>query len=198
GIFLLILVTSAPGNFEARSTIRRSWGKRGKNDAKFHVVFMLGATKEPEILSKLKEEIGSYGDLIIGKFTDSYSNLPLKSLMSLRWASQIESQFTVKTDDDMYIHTTRLYEWLLRHQTSRLYAGKVRQNAKVNRFRFHRYSVSYKNYQEQFYPAYCYGGFYVLSREALTSVLSVSKRYHPFPAEDAYLGVLAKEVGITP
>ena len=38
----------------------------------------------------------------------------------------------------------------------------------------------------------------MLSREVLGRMLALSRRYKPFPNEDAYIGVLAEQLSVSP
>ena len=59
-------------------------------------------------------------------------------------------------------------------------------------------SVSRDEYPPDLYPPYASGTGYVLSREVLGRMLALSRRYKPFPNEDAYIGVLAEQLSVSP
>ena len=48
------------------------------------------------------------------------------------------------------------------------------------------------------YPPYCTGAFYVLSTDILPSLFKAVERRPAFPVEDAYMGILAQEIGLQP
>ena len=58
-------------------------------------------------------------------FIDTYANLTLKSLLLLRWFTQRceDSQYVMKTDDDVYINLVKLHQLVL---TNREHGGTFR------------------------------------------------------------------------
>lgn len=54
----------------------------------------------------MEREKHIYDDLIIANFADSYDNLTLKTMATLEWIETFcnQSQFVLKTDDDMFIN----------------------------------------------------------------------------------------------
>ena len=82
----------------------------------------------------------------------------------------------------------------------KLYAGEVINGAKVIRNPKHKWFVSTQFLNDTLFPPYCNGPFYILSKSTLLELLKVSSNegLTPFPLEDAYIGILAKRVGIAP
>ena len=199
-LFLVVFVISSSSNFVARSTIRKTWA-----NAKLSlgmpriVVFVLGKPSNQESQKKIQQEANANGDILQGDFFDTKRTLPLKTIMMLRWASNARFEYILKTDDDMYVHMSRLTNWLrTRDATQWLYAGKRRENASVTRLRLAAYPVAYEEFSEAHYPYYCYGGFYILSGKMLPKLMEAHRNHKLFPVEDAYVGVLTKYIGVTP
>ena len=44
-------------------------------------MFMVGATSKPDIAAKIVFEAETYGDIVQGRFIDSYDNLTLKTCL---------------------------------------------------------------------------------------------------------------------
>ena len=95
--------------------------------------------------------------------------------------------------------------WLLKTSSlpEKLYAGAVQDKVKLKVIRDskHKWFVSEQFPNHTLFPPYCNGPFYILSKSALLELLKVSSNEGlstPFPLEDAYIGVLAKRVGIAP
>lgn len=199
-IFLFIFIISSSSNFLARDVIRKTWANaKLKTSMSWRTVFVLGKPSNAETQRKILQEQNQNGDILQGDFFDTKRTLPLKTIMALRWASKIRSEFILKTDDDMYVHVARLINWLKTHDTTHwLYAGKRRENASVVRIRLADYPVAYEEFSEAQYPYYCYGGFYILSRGMMPKLMEAHRKHRLFPVEDAYVGVLAKYIGVTP
>lgn len=64
----------------------------------------------PALEPAIDAEDKLYGDLIVGNFVDSYSNLTLKTLSMLEWVDTYCPRVPkfLKTDDDMFINIPRL------------------------------------------------------------------------------------------
>lgn len=55
-----------------------------------------------------------YDDLIVASFVDSYDNLTLKTMASLEWIDNYcnQSEYILKTDDDMFINVPNLLSFI--------------------------------------------------------------------------------------
>ena len=60
---------------------------------------------------------------------------------------------------------------------------------------FQKFCVSVKSYPEVYYPPYCFGPSYGLSREIAQEVVKVSYEQSFFPMEDAYIGSCLQSLG---
>lgn len=125
---LLVLVTSAPGHAAARDAVRLTWGHFAAR-ADVAVAFVLGAPP-PALAAAIEAEDALYGDVIVGRSVDSYSNLTLKTLSMLEWADTYcpRAPRLLKTDDDMFINIPRLLQFAAapaRANATRTIWGKV-------------------------------------------------------------------------
>jgi hypothetical protein len=149
-VFLTIIVTSSPGNFEQRNAIRSSWGKvyhSEKNQDLFrgvlgsyepnHViktVFLLGRSTSSEIQALVNREMEIYDDIVFGEFEDNYLNLVYKTRLGLTWAySECPSSYVLKTDDDVFINVRQLLRWIVRSVARNFYTGWCNYRSKVSR-----------------------------------------------------------------
>lgn len=136
---LVILVKSAPVNFDKRFAIRSTWGyERRFSDVPIKTVFLLGISdsdkkknpvsskflnfKHPSTLSleeAINEESAKYGDIVQADFIDSYYNNTYKTIMGMRWLIENCSNFRYAffSDDDMYVSVKNLLKFL-RHPTA--------------------------------------------------------------------------------
>ncbi|XP_014381960.1 beta-1,3-galactosyltransferase 5-like [Alligator sinensis] len=202
GQVLLILVTSAPGNWEQRRVIRRTWGAQDE-PAPFHwqAVFLVGQAADAGTASRIRQEQQDFGDILVGNYRDTYRNLTLKVMHGLKWAAErCRPRYVLKTDDDCFVNTDRLPGFLaqLDPVPARLYAGSVfsREKRQVIREPSSKWYVSRQDYGPDKYPPYASGIGYVLSLEAAAQVLAAAERVRPIPVEDAYVGILAEAAGI--
>lgn len=150
--FIWAFVISSPANAERRSAIRKTWGKgfdytrfnqlhqiigsaNDTDSARYEVrlTFLVGKTTDEKTQEILVRESNVYGDILQENFTDSYEELPLKSVFMLKWAvlnecvkkcnkvvhfrqSLISNHFTgsfvVKVDDDVFLNIPNLVHYL--------------------------------------------------------------------------------------
>ena len=219
---LIIFITSAPFHIEKSLSIRQTWPSllvnntiaRGRssirimknpsnasNNLVIHYWFVCGHDTKVEVESAVRNESAVYGDILRLEYTETYSLLAFKTMSSLWLASTMDVQFIVKVDDDVYLHVPKMIWWLKTSSLpENLYAGCVQYGAKVIRNPTHKWFVSEQFLNDSWFPPYCGGPFYILSKSALLELLKVSlnEGLTPFPLEDAYIGILAKRVGIAP
>ena len=219
---LIIFITSAPFHNERRLSIRQTWLSllvnntiaRGRssirtmknpsnasNNLVIHYWFVCGRDTKQEVESAVEDESAVYGDILRLEYTETYSLLAFKTMSSLWLASTMDVQFIVKVDDDVYLHVPKMIWWLKTSSLpEKLYAGAVEYGVKIIRNPKHKWFVSEQFLNDSWFPPYCNGPFYILSKSALLELLKVSSNegLTPFPLEDAYLGLLAKRVGIAP
>ena len=173
------------------------------NNLVIHYWFVCGHDRKVEVESAVRNESAVYGDILRLEYTETYSLLAFKTMSSLWLASTMDVQFIVKVDDDVYLHVPKMIWWLKTSSLpEKLYAGAVQGGvkSKVVRDPTHKWFVSEQFLNDSWFPPYCNGPFYILSKSALLELLKVSSNegLTPFPLEDAYIGILAKRVGIAP
>nr|CAG4637825.1 EOG090X07IA [Chydorus sphaericus] len=113
---ILFVIKSALPHFDRRMAIRQTWGfERRFSDVVIRTVFLLGtATDNHLIQSKINEEAEKFGDIVQADFLDSYYNNTLKTMSGLKWAVENcpNASFVVFSDDDMYISTKNLLQFV--------------------------------------------------------------------------------------
>ena len=199
-LFLLVLITSGvrTSYVSRRNRVRDTWGNEANHPASkdWKRVFLLGRTQAIEI----QQEAAVFNDILVLNMTDNYDNLVIKVFSGLLWSIiHLNPRYILKADDDVYVRIPYLISWLEKYGSDQLYGGHViPDGARVNR------SVTWKNrvlkdcLAEDVFPPYCSGPFYVVSSNILPSVFGSVRKWTAFPAEDAYLGILARENGIKP
>jgi hypothetical protein len=65
-------------------------------------------------LEGIETEKHLYDDLIVANFKDSYDNLTLKTMSTLEWMDSYcnQSEYILKTDDDMFINVPNLLSFI--------------------------------------------------------------------------------------
>ena len=202
----IILVHSHPFNKAQREAIRSSWGKRVKDvdsRVQLRLVFILGfpynLPSHQEQMRRVLRESLLYKDIVMGNFNDTYSNLTLKSLYALHWVTQFcnNTHFTVKADDDTFIHIDALRSVLEQSQSEHLRLfGALNTDAKVQRTGI--WSVSRDIFPHETYPPYCTGCIYAIATDIIPQLLHSARTASVLPVEDVFItGVLAQLNGLT-
>ena len=144
-VFLVIVLFSAPNQFDRRNAIRRSWGTLSQNNQyiteynkeskPFKLLFLLGQSRNEHVRRLVTIESQKFGDIVIGQFIDIYNNLMLKTKLGLAWAYQhCQFQYLLKSDDDCFVNINGLLQWLWKTQArTGLYTGHCESNKTVER-----------------------------------------------------------------
>ena len=197
-VFLLILVFSAPANFDKRTIIRKTWATDPSLKIRWRSVFPLGQAAGDNVLNKKLEAEGMmYGDLIRGSYNEHYQNLTFKTQMGLEWAAKYcaDFQFLLKADDDVFINPYALIDHLRIPDTPKtnLYTGSCRFGSGV--FRAGKNGVTWEEYNKTRYPPFCSGPAYVLSSDVVYKLVEMFDVKKPFKNEDVYIGMLVEKIG---
>ncbi|KAF5288255.1 hypothetical protein FQA39_LY04023, partial [Lamprigera yunnana] len=157
---LLILIHSAPKNYDRRKSIRETWGSKRDRIAVF---FMLGTVKETLVQNKLEDENESHNDIIQGSFLDIYRNMTYKHVMTLKYAVYHcpQAKYILKTDDDVFVNIPTMLDFLTLdlspNGAKNLLSCTKQTNAPVKRTYRSKWRVSFSDYKGRFYPPYCPG-----------------------------------------
>ena len=207
-IFLLVLITSGVGKLysERRNSVRNTWGDKSikSGQRNWERVFVIGKALSAEHSEEIRQEAAFFEDILVLNMTDSYKNLVIKILSELLWSLiHVNPRFILKADDDVYVHVPGLLSWLDNYANNnyagdKLYGGFVIGDGEVRRGEKRKNRVARDCLAKDFYPPYCTGAFYVLSTDILPSLLKAVERRPAFPVEDAYMGILAQEIGLQP
>ncbi|KAK9728403.1 Galactosyltransferase [Popillia japonica] len=200
-LFLLILVHSAPGNFQKRKIIRDTWGQPREG---LKVIFMLGETSDEILAERLEKENDEYRDFAQGNFVDTYRNMTYKHVMVLKYVIYHcpQAKYILKTDDDAFVNIeTMLYflkEDLSSNGVSDLLLCKVVQGANVFRSYRSKWRVSVKEFPERTYPTYCPGFAILYSPDIVFNLYRIAQNTNYFWIDDVHVtGTLAKQANVT-
>ncbi|XP_069775722.1 beta-1,3-galactosyltransferase 9 [Narcine bancroftii] len=202
-VFLLVWVVSKPAHQEQRQAIRATWGLAGQvRGRRVRTLFALGLPATPQESQLIDQEAQRYGDVVQGRFADTYLNLTLKTLMVLRWATTYcpTARFLLKSDDDVFINLPALVEHLSHRDAAfqDLYLGRVHSNVPVDRDPSSLSYVSESAYPGRTFPPYCSGTAYVLSADVAHKVYVAARSMPLLNIEDVFVGICAAKVGVFP
>ena len=194
---LLILVSSAPVNFERRCLIRQIWGADSNSVPQWKTYFLLGQTRDPARSDLLKTENSMYGDMIRADYYEHYWNQSLKIQMAFEWAARYcNFSYLLKADDDVLVNAKRLVDVLKLKTTPKkgLYMGKLHHNPSAGREG--KWRVSYEEFNGTTYPDFCSGAGFVMSYDVVERLVPLFDVIKRFRLDDVYVGMLAKELGV--
>lgn len=195
----LILIHSAPRNWNKRNVIRETWGR---DDPRARLYFLLGAVESQQLQHKLEKENYLFGDLIQGNFLDVYRNITYKHVMGLKWLiyNCPEIKYLLKTDDDVFVNAPNVYEFLQDPTTLRkefIFCGRI-DNVRVSRSYRSKWRVSPKEYKGHTFPPYCPGYSIVYSADTVFALYREAQRTPYFWIDDVHVtGTLAKAANLT-
>ncbi|XP_013186702.1 beta-1,3-galactosyltransferase 5 [Amyelois transitella] len=197
---VLILVTSAPSHVAPRNAIRMTWGHYATR-SNISLAFVIG-TPPDSLKALVEDEDLLYGDIIIGDFVDSYSNLTLKSIFMLEWVNKHCPLATriLKTDDDMFINVPKLIDFMenpLRLKMTKTIWGKVMKKSLPKRSSRSKYYVPNNEFPGKVYPDFTTGPAYLMTADVIEDLLDASNTEPYVRLEDVYItGILAEKLGI--
>ncbi|KAJ8023067.1 Beta-1,3-galactosyltransferase 1 [Holothuria leucospilota] len=200
-VFLMVVMISAPMNFEQRKlqrlyclNVSEISGKRIER------LFLVGNSGNSSLNKRIKEESIIYQDIVMGNFHDSYRNLSLKTLFGLRWASMYCSQahYVMKADDDTFINFKPLIDTLTRSPKENFITGHLCTGCKPIRNTTNKWYTPKEMFSGEFYPDYVHGPAYVMSGDLPRQILLMSRSTPPFLWEDVYIGMIIEKLGIKP
>lgn len=112
---LVYIVKSSPTNFDKRLAIRNTWGYEQRfSDVPVRTVFVLGERNDPNLMNKVRIESERFNDIVLIKYSDSYYNNTIKTMMSFKWAVTFcpKSKFYMFVDDDFYVSTKNVLRFI--------------------------------------------------------------------------------------
>lgn len=195
----LVLIHSAPRNWNKRNTIRQTWGQK---DRRARVLFLLGAVASPKLQQQLVYENSVFADMIQGNFVDAYRNMTYKHVMALKWFTYYcpRAKYLLKTDDDVFVHSANTYDYLNSAAVDRrnlLFCSKL-ENARVSRSYRSKWRVSTKEYHDRYYPTYCPGFSIIYSPDIVFTLYKEAQRWPYFWIDDVHItGSLTKATNVT-
>nr|XP_018896737.1 PREDICTED: beta-1,3-galactosyltransferase 5-like [Bemisia tabaci] len=196
---ILILILSAPSHMDKRMAIRQTWaGFARRKD--IQLSFFLGRTTS-DLVSKIEEESSVFGDIIAGRFIDTYRNLTLKTTSIMEWIDHYcpKVKYILKTDDDMFINVPKLLGFVASHQDSkRTFFGKLAKSWGALRDFKSKYYVSPEQFAPSHYPDFVTGPAYLFTSDIVRESYVEALRAKFMPLEDVFMtGLVAQVIKVT-
>lgn len=205
--FLLLAVKSLAPHFDRRQAIRQSWGRAGAVANRTVVtVFLLGdaaaGDHHPDLSGMLRYESARHRDLVQWDYRDSFFNLTVKEVLFLEWvqARCAGARFVFKGDDDVFVNTYRILDFLGGLSAPRardLFVGDVITDAGPHRDKKVKYFIPESLFTGA-YPAYAGGGGYLYSGHLAARLRDASRRVALYPIDDVYTGMCLRKLGLAP
>ena len=204
-MFLLTYVHSAPSHSKLRNFIRTTWGNPSVfKHLRHKVIFVTG---KPQVKSEwgiIRNETRYYGDMLVGDFLDTYQNLSLKALVSLKWVSDNckHVRYVLKTDDDVFVDIFKLVNHIRSLQAQRLIDRRLimchtwRTGMPI-RDKDNKWYIPVEEYSKPRFPPYCAGMAYVMSPDVVADLYKKMRNAPFIWIDDVYItGILARQLGI--
>lgn len=198
-----VIISLSPSHAAiSRNVIRTTWGSVSRTGkwpglAKplplVRVVFTLGMNLSE--MANLYEEQKIYNDLLVFSFMDTYRNLTLKSLLTLKWLALNCPTVKVitKVDDDIFVNVPQLL-LNLRDYTNRsnVILGNFNEMSKVLR-NDGKWDIPESVFPFTYFPPYMSGPIYAMTGDVPSKLIKQAEYVFPVHLEDVYItGILPK------
>lgn len=140
----------------------------------------------------IMEEMLTFDDILQFDMIDTYSNLTRKIILSLQLLLKTCSsvQFILKVDPDIFVNVPLLATFLRRHGEKNSVYGRMYPNSVVERTG--KWAVPRAALPIPRYPIYAAGNAYVLSTDAVRTIVGLAPGFPYVLVEDAFItGILA-------
>ncbi|ELU05658.1 hypothetical protein CAPTEDRAFT_145557 [Capitella teleta] len=164
------------------------------------LVFAIAQSTESS-MDELMKESETHNDILFMGFHDSYRNLTLKSLLSLRWLSHhcANASFFVKVDDDQFVFIPQLLLDLRPFDNRRnLILGNYNDHSQA----FHsnlngKWDIPKEVFPFESFPPYVSGPLYAMTSDVASTISSSAPYVFPVHLEDVFVtGIIPKVMNI--
>lgn len=200
-IKIVFVVTSSPDHPEARDTVRRTWGALSSR-RDLAIAFILGYPKDKKIAQKIENEQRIYGDLIRGKFLDTYDNLTLKTTWIMQWVSKYctKATYGVKIDDDVFLNVDLLLRFINQGiiRENRTIYGSVKTDWRPVRDENDKYYISKYQFEPDVFPHFTTGPAYMFPIKLAVELYNEAQKLPYVKLEDVfYTGIVSSRLNIS-
>ncbi|XP_076123796.1 N-acetyllactosaminide beta-1,3-N-acetylglucosaminyltransferase 4-like [Alosa pseudoharengus] len=206
-LYLLLAIKSTAAQVERRSALRDTWGRAGRiQGRRIKLVFLMGRSHDKvqghDLQPLLEWENRRYSDILQWDFVDSFLNLTRKEVGFLSWFSRAcsSAQFVFKGDDDVFVNTENLVEFLRAHKpTNHMLTGHIHGGSVPWRDEGTKYFVPVEMYPDgKLYPPFPSGGGYIMSRQTVLGLDVMAQKVKLFHLDDVFVGLCLREMGLNP
>ncbi|XP_015918965.1 beta-1,3-galactosyltransferase 6-like [Parasteatoda tepidariorum] len=185
--FFIVIIFSAPENYEKRRVIRRTWLLTKKNLSIRHFFVIGSASLNFKQINALNAEHFQFVDLILlDTVSDSFSKLSNKLLQTFQWLdSHMNFTFLLKVDDDSFVRLDALYAKIEQQPKEKLYWGFFDGQARVKSKG--KWAESVWFLCDRYLP-YAKGGGYILTQDLVSKIVLMSDLLFLYRNEDVALG----------
>ncbi|GFY68949.1 beta-1,3-galactosyltransferase 6 [Trichonephila inaurata madagascariensis] len=185
--FFVVVIFSAPANYERRLAIRKTWLSTKGNLSIKHFFAIGTASLDSHQKEVLLKEHTEYDDLLIlDSVSDSFSKLSGKLRAIFRWLDKhVDFTFLLKVDDDSFVRLNALYSESIKQPHERLYWGFFDGQARVKtkgKWKEHTWFLCDR------YLPYAKGGGYLLTSDLVHIIVINSNYLSLYQNEDVALG----------
>ena len=189
--------------------IRNSWGHSEQDllKSRVKIVFLVGQDRQNEHEQDLMDEALMYGDILQEAFVDTYANLTIKSTLLLQWFSQncnnsalnVQTQYVMKTDDDVYVNIPKLYSFVHSNEEPDLLMGKLWPNSVPIRDPQNKWFAPRYMFAGEKYPDFVSGTGYLMQHSVAQRLYRAALDTLFFNMEDVFVtGILSSKIGVRP
>ena len=194
---VFVSVHSTPGELKSRNNLRQLFretiavAKSMGVEMLIKQVFVIGLTQKSK-LAYIEKEQRIYGDIVIGKFVDSYRNLTLKMMFGMLYANEYcrSADYVLKIDDDMFYMPWRLISVMLKSPKTHSYIGMSNPNRFPRRNPNNKFFISPSIYPKSLFPPFVFGGATIFSMDSVQHINFSHLTVPCLPLEDTYMGLL--------
>ncbi|CAN7938603.1 unnamed protein product, partial [Ixodes hexagonus] len=194
----LVLIYSAPRNFDQRNAIRETWSSELGQRSNSRTAFLLARVEDANVQRAIESESYLHSDIIQGTYIDHYSNQTLKAKMMMRWTLKYcpDISFLVKSDDDSFMNVPNFLKAMKNKRTDAIH-GALFVNSKPSRETYSKWYVSPEHYNGTDYPLFVGGAFYVLGGSIVHRLYEAAEQAQFVWLEDVFLtGFVAQKAGV--
>ncbi|KAH9495333.1 hypothetical protein Btru_017453 [Bulinus truncatus] len=201
----IFLVPSRPENFAYRDKVRLSDRGRYVNSPENNarMIFVVGRNTQSNgsYEKLLREEIKTYGDVVLVEINDTYTNIRMKSMSMLHWATThcANAEFFIRTDDDVKVNASEIVSALVAKRRSfrNFVLGVLNEGWEPVRDKKNKYYLSVEEYPHSTLPPFAIGGLLGFPMETASLLYQCGLRLKPIWLDDVFLtGLCAPEVGV--
>ena len=199
----VVYVHSTPSAFERRQGLRDTWAQPDLlTGLPSQLVFFLGRPDD-DVLKKVMEENHRHHDIIMVDYVDSYKNMTYKAISAFKWFTVYcpNVRYLIKADDDVYVDVAQVMSILQtkyqNHTRFFLCALFLENSLPILRNKSTCASWCAPDTflpGEQWYPSFCSGSSYILSRDLTRDLYMASLSTPYFFIDDAFIGLLNRKI----